>query len=117
MRSSTTSPSVSGPVSDSMVGMLTVYLDQAKWINLSTARVGRVDGARFIGALDVARQALAMGLVQFPLSTGHYIETWRASDSDRRRRLAETMIELSQGLSLAKPPDLCDNELDLFISR
>jgi hypothetical protein len=100
-----------------MKGVLTVYLDQAKWINLSTARVGRIDGARFVGALDVARQALAMGLVQFPLSTGHYIETWRASDPDRRRRLAETMIEFSQGLTLAKPPDLCDNELDLFISR
>jgi hypothetical protein len=103
--------------SESMERMLTVYLDQAKWINLSAARVGRVDGARFAPALDVARQALGMGLVEFPLSTGHYIETWRASDPERRRRLAETMIELSQGRTLAKPPDLCDNELDLVVSR
>jgi hypothetical protein len=100
-----------------MEHMLTVYLDQAKWINLSSARVGRADGARFVGALDVARQALDMGLVQFPLSTGHYIETWRATDPERRRRLAETMIELSQARTLAKPPDLCDNELDLLVSR
>lgn len=104
-------------VGDSMEQMLTVYLDQAKWINLSSARVGRVDGARFAGALDVACQTLDMGLVEFPLSTGHYIETWRASNPARRRRLAETMIELSQGRTLAKPPDLCDNELDLVVSR
>lgn len=97
--------------------MLTVYLDQAKWINLSAARVGRADGAPFVAAFDAVRQARAMGLVEFPLSTGHYIETWRASDPDRRRRLAETMIELSQGRTLAKPPDLCDNELDVVISK
>jgi hypothetical protein len=99
-----------------MTRMLTVYLDQAKWIDLSAARVGRVKGARFAEALDVARQALSMELVEFPLSTGHYIETWRASNEDRRRRLAETMIELSQGRTLARPPDLCDSELDALIA-
>jgi hypothetical protein len=97
--------------------MLTVYLDQAKWINLSAARVGRADGVRFMGALDVARQALSMGLVEFPLSSAHYIETWRASNTDRRRRLAQTMMELSQGRTLARPPDLCDSELDALIAR
>jgi hypothetical protein len=97
--------------------MLTVYLDQAKWIDLSSARVGRANGARFMGALDVARQALSMGLAEFPLSGAHYIETWRASNNDRRRRLAQTMIELSQGRTLARPPDLCDSELDALIAR
>lgn len=97
--------------------MVTVYLDQAKWIDLSRARLGRADGARFVDALDVARQLVSMGLAQFPLSTGHYIETWRAGDPGRRRRLAQTMIELSQARTLARPPDLCDNELDAFISR
>ena len=78
---------------------------------------GRVDGARFAPALDVARQSISMGIVQFPLSTGHYIETWRTGNPDRRRRLAQTMVELSEGRTLAKPPVLCDNELDAFISR
>jgi hypothetical protein len=68
--------------------MITVHLDQAKWVDLARARVGKVDGARFSGALDVARQALSMGSVEFPLSNGHYIETWRVGDPDRRRRLA-----------------------------
>jgi hypothetical protein len=97
--------------------MLTIYLDQAQWIDLSRARHGRADGARFASALDVAQQAVSLELAQFPLSMGHYIETWRASNSDRRRRLAQTMIELSQGRTMARPPDLCDNELDAFISR
>ena len=97
--------------------MVTVYLDQAKWIDLSRALHGHSEGSRFFEALDVARQSVSMGLVEFPLSTGHYIETWRAGDPARRRRLAQTMLELSLGRTLARPRDLCDNELDAVISR
>jgi hypothetical protein len=97
--------------------MVSVYLDQAPWIYLSKARYGRADGERFREALDVCRGGVSMGLVEFPLSGGHYIETWRAPDPARRRRLAETMIELSQARTIAKPPDLCDNELDAYIAK
>jgi len=99
------------------MGMVTIYLDQAKWIDLGRAMHGRPGGERFRAALDVARHCVAMELVEFPLSVGHYIETWRAGDSSRRRRLAQTMLELSRGRTLARPPDLCDNELDAVISR
>lgn len=97
--------------------MVTVYLDQAKWIDIARALHGRPDGERFRDALDVARHSVSMGLVQFPLSTGHYIETWRVGDAARRRRLAEAMIALSQGCTLARPPDLCDSELDSLLAR
>jgi hypothetical protein len=97
--------------------VVTVYLDQAKWIDLARALHGRADGARFRDALDVARHSVRMGLVQFPLSTGHYIETWRIGDDGRRARLAQAMIELSQGRTLARPPDLCDSELDTVIAH
>jgi hypothetical protein len=97
--------------------MVSVYLDQAPWIYLSKARHGRADGERFREALDVCRGGVSMGLVEFPLSNGHCIETWRVGDPERRRRLAETMIELSQARSIAKPPDLCDNELDAFLAE
>lgn len=93
-----------------------MYLDQAKWIDLARAWHGRADGERFRDALDVARHSVRMGLVQFPLSTGHYIETWRIRDAARRARLAEVMIELSQGRTLARPPDLCDSELDAVLA-
>jgi hypothetical protein len=94
-----------------------VYLDQAKWVDLGRAMHGRPGGERFRDALDVARHSASMELVQFPLSRGHYIETWRAPDPARRRRLAKTMIELSEGRTVAGPPDLCDNELDALIAR
>jgi hypothetical protein len=97
--------------------MVSVYLDQAPWICLSKAGHGRADGERFREALDVCLGGVSMGLVEFPLSGGHYIETWRAPDPARRRRLAETMIELSRARTIAKPPDLCDNELDAFITE
>jgi hypothetical protein len=97
--------------------MVSVYLDQAPWIALSKARHGRTDGGRYREALDVCRGGVSMGLVEFPLSNGHYIETWRRADADSRRRLAETMIELSEGRTIAKPPDLCDNELDEFLGQ
>lgn len=97
--------------------MLSIYLDQAKWIDLSRAQHGRADGDRFVQALESARQVVEMSLVRFPLSLGHYIETWRVGDPSRRGRLARTMIDLSRGQTMARPPDLCDNELDEFISR
>jgi hypothetical protein len=93
----------------------TVYLDQSKWIDLSRAAHGRADGERFRDALAVARHSRDMGLVEFPLSVGHYIETWRRRDGASRARLAQTMMELARGRTLARPPDLCDNELDEFI--
>ena len=45
--------------------------------------------------LEVTRQMPSSRLAQFPLSTAHYIETWRATDPARLRRLAEAMLELS----------------------
>lgn len=97
--------------------MITVYLDQAKWIDLARAFHGRADGERFRGALDAARHAVRLGLVQFPLSMGHYVETWRTGNDDRRARLAQAMVALSQGRTMARPPDLCDSELDAFIAE
>jgi len=97
--------------------MVRVYLDQAKWIDLGRAMHGRADGERFRAAFDVARESVAVGFVSFPLSTGHYIETWRAGDPACRRRLAETMIALSRGHTMARPPDLCDKELDALLAR
>lgn len=78
---------------------------------------GRPGGEPFREALDIARHSAEAGLVSFPLSTAHYIETWRAGDPQRRRRLAQTMIELSRARTIARPPDLCDNELDAFLAR
>ncbi len=57
------------------------------------------------------------GSARFPLSLAHYIETWRHSNEARRRRLAQTMSELSRHVSIASPPALCNNELGAFLDR
>lgn len=97
--------------------MVSVYLDQNKWIDIARAMHGRADGEQYRIALDVAQQSVSMGLVRFPLSMAHYIETWRQSDAARRGRLAQTMLAISRGSALARPPDLCDNELDALLAR
>jgi hypothetical protein len=97
--------------------MVTVYLDQAKWIDLARAAHRRPGGEPYEFALKVARESVSLGVARFPLSAAHYIETWRHSNPARRRRLAETMSELSQHVTMAYPPALCDNELDAFLYR
>ena len=97
--------------------MVTVYLDQAKWIDLARAAHRRPGGGPYEFALKVARESVSLGVARFPLSVAHYIETWRHSNPARRRRLAETMSELSKHVTIAYPPALCDNELDAFLYR
>jgi hypothetical protein len=95
--------------------VLFVYLDQAKWIDLARAAHGDPAGSRYEPALAAARAAVAEGRAAFPLSSGHYIETWRQSNDGRRRRLAHTMSELSRHVAIASPPVLCNVEIDSYL--
>lgn len=92
-----------------------VYLDQAKWIDLARAAHGDPAAARFEPALAAARAAVIAGRAAFPLSSGHYIETWRQTDDGRRKRLARTMSELSRHVTMASPPVLCNVEIDAYL--
>jgi hypothetical protein len=92
-----------------------VYLDQAKWIDLARAANGDPAAARFEPALAAARTAVTTGRAAFPLSSGHYIETWRQTDDGRRKRLAHTMSELSRHVTMASPPVLCNVEIDAYL--
>jgi len=73
-----------------------VYLDQNKWIDLSRAHHGDPLGAPFEDALAAVSQAVSDGTASFPLSAGHYFETWKQRKRDPRRALAEVMSNLSQ---------------------
>src|SRR5213595_3678247 len=95
--------------------MVHVYLDQSKWIDLARAAHGDPAGARYKAALTAARAAVAEGRAAFPLSSGHYVETWRQSDDSRRGRLARTMSELSRHVTMASPPVLCNVEIDAYL--
>ena len=101
--------------SDSIV---TIYLDQAKsgsiggraWTDDREANASEQ-------ALDVARNCVVKELVEFPLSVGHYIETWRSGN-----RAATTLARDDAPHSRADGRWRVrriwrNNELDAVISR
>jgi hypothetical protein len=86
--------------------MKRVYLDQMKWIDLARA-----------DTLLVARRGVDNGLVSFPLSSIHYIETAKRRDERSRRALARTMATLSRFHTIASPRALVPPEIDLALHR
>ncbi|KAB1650399.1 hypothetical protein [Pseudoclavibacter endophyticus] len=83
--------------------MLTVYLDQNKWIDLARAATGHPQGARFVETLAVLRAAADDGRARFPLSLAHYYETGKQGDLRKREDLAATMMRLAGMLRIAPP--------------
>jgi hypothetical protein len=97
--------------------MKRVYLDQMKWIDLARADKGVEAAARFADTLLVARRGVDNGLVSFPLSSIHYIETAKRRDERSRRALARTMATLSRFHTIASPRALVPPEIDLALHR
>lgn len=83
--------------------MLTVYLDQNKWIDLARADSGHSQGDQFVDVLAALQDAVNEGRVQFPLSAAHYYETGKQRDPKRRLALAGTMMRLAGLLRIAPP--------------
>lgn len=83
--------------------MLRVYLDQAKWIDLSKCRVGHPQGKRFQDVYDVASEAVSCGRASFVLSCAHYYETQRRTKAESRVDLGTTMALFSLFHSIAPP--------------
>lgn len=93
-----------------------VYLDQNKWIALARVWYGKcdssVDGATLTALLKMAEDDSAV----FPLSLGHYMETWKNADMGRRRRLAEFMVKLSSLTTMAPIQSIVRHELEIALS-
>ena len=83
--------------------MITVYLDQNKWIDLARAATGHPQGERFLDTLRELREAVREGRARFVLSCAHYFETARAGDPQRRINVATVMRDLSRFESIARP--------------
>ncbi len=84
--------------------VLTVYLDQNKWIDLARAETGHPKGEPFVETLAALKQAVDEGRARFPLSAAHYYETGKQRVRKRRMELATTMVRLAGTLRIA-PPD------------
>ncbi|MGV9679173.1 hypothetical protein ACWDSJ_28160 [Nocardia sp. NPDC003482] len=96
--------------------MLRIYLDQAKWIDLSKCRAGRGDGNRFQDVYAVASEAVRVGNASFVLSCAHYYETHHRSGARSRAELADTMAELSRFHALAPPMVVVPAEIEEFLT-
>lgn len=81
--------------------VLTVYLDQMKWIDLARAETGHALGAATVEPLATFKRAAADGRARFPLSAAHYFETGKQHDLRRRTTLASTMMGLASMLRIA----------------
>lgn len=94
------------------VQMLRIYLDQWCWIHLARQHYGRTNDSKLADVLVLAEAALARGVVSFPLSSTHYIETFRQRDVGRRQRLSRFMARLSRMHSMLSAPYLLDAEIE-----
>ena len=95
---------------------LLIYLDQNKWINLNGAYHNLPNGMRFKTILECIKLAAKNGTAIFPLSDVHVIETRKAKDLTHRRRLAQVMVEISQGWTLAPASHLVPQQLRVAIA-
>jgi hypothetical protein len=86
--------------------LVTIYLDQNKWIELARAFNGRHDGEQFKETLNLAFMSVDAGRAKFPLSSAHYMEVSKDGNAERRRRLATFMVELSERRSMISSPAL-----------
>lgn len=92
--------------------MKRIYLDQNKWIDLLRAHKGAKGGSRYEDALLLARAGVERGLLSFPLSDAHYMETGHRRDHRSRQELAGLMIELSRLHTMAPVSRILGPELD-----
>ncbi len=97
--------------------MRRVYLDQAEWIELSKATLGKSSDSELAETLEIARYGVQHGLVRFPLSSTHYMETMGTRQWRQREPLARVMGELSRYETVADQRRLLDMELDLALRR
>jgi hypothetical protein len=94
-----------------MDDVLTVYLDQNKWIDLARAETGHPGGAGFVDTLAALKKAAEERRARFPLSSAHYYETGKQHDGKKRMQLATTMVRLAGQLRIAPPHGIVPSEI------
>ncbi|MFJ9968695.1 hypothetical protein [Streptomyces avermitilis] len=82
-----------------------VYLDQNHWVTMARARVApeKIQVAEERLAADALWELVAAGQVRLPLSSAHLVETAHAGTKDRRRHLAQAMLDAYDGWHMLNP--------------
>ena len=97
--------------------MKSVYLDQNKWIDLSHAYHGESSGQLYEPALKAVTKAVTDGTAIFPLSAGHYFETWKHYKQGRRRALGEVMAEFSRCRTIGDQRTITKAEIEKALQQ
>ncbi len=92
--------------------MTYVYLDQNFWIDLARADAGQPGREGMEDALAVVRHTAENHLASFPLSSTHYVETYKRRDPISRQQLGKFMAEISRGVTIAHTGTLLEPELE-----
>ncbi|MDG9709375.1 hypothetical protein [Streptomyces sp. DH10] len=82
-----------------------VYLDQNHWVTMARARIvpEKIQVAEERQAADMLWKMVDAGQVRLPLSSAHLVETAHAGTKDRRRQLAQTMLDAYGGWHMLNP--------------
>lgn len=75
----------------------TVFLDQNKWIDLAHALENPKNDLRLHELGLELIKALGIGRLQFPLTSSLIIETYKMSEDQHRKLIAEIQAQISQG--------------------
>ena len=94
-----------------------VYLDQNKWIELAKMFHGKDNSIRASRVLREYEEARKDNRIQLPLSSIHYIETSRISNTNRRVRLGAAMWHFSGGASIIGYQAIVRHELELALAK
>jgi len=92
-----------------------IYLDQCAWIGLAQVHYGKDRSAGGKLALDFVRAAKDSGEARFPLSLGHYFETNKHGNAERRSRLAKFMLEISGCMTFTSLKEVVSHEIDVSL--
>ncbi|MCJ7816961.1 MAG: hypothetical protein MUP55_03845, partial [Candidatus Aenigmarchaeota archaeon] len=94
-----------------------VYLDQNKWIELSKAYYGIESNPDIKRACTIVIKASESGKAIFPLSVAHLEETLKNSSQERRKRLIDFMIKVSDCYTILPYINLMDYEVENAIRK
>jgi len=94
-----------------------VYLDQNHWIELSRAEYHRDAQPETPSVLQTLRILRQSGSACFPLSLGHYMETLKHQDTERRSRLLNFMLDLSSDFTVAPSDVVLRYEMQVALER
>jgi hypothetical protein len=92
--------------------MLTVYLDQNKWIDLAKAIYRGDAKATERDNAETLKCAVDAGRVRFPVSEVHLMEAYRIGNRERRLQLASVFAAFSGGWFVAGRQTRVSHELD-----